>query len=143
MKKNKSDRLQFPLDSFWVSEPYVNGTMSLGKFEETLKDSRLNSPGDGEIISKENKTITIRSKSKGRDVLIKMFPIDFLDNFGEIKKGELLGYTASPHLKIQCIVDGLNIQVNPLYELYLHPHQYNRSNIPNHTPRPIPKRLVD
>lgn len=141
--RNKSDRLQFPLDSFWVSEPYSNGAMSLGKFEETLKNSQLKSPGDGEIVMKTKDSITIRSRSKGRDVLVTMFPIEFLDIFGEIKKGELLGYVTSPHLKIQCIVDGLNIQVNPLYELYLHPHQYNRSNIPNHTPRPVPKRLVD
>lgn len=139
------DRLQFPLDSFWVSEPFIpQGYISLGKFEETELTKRVNSPGKGTIISVGTHTLVIEYQSKGKGIYMHIFPLEsiILKEKDVVEKGELLGFTKGPHLKIKCYVKQATPRIlNPMKELYLHSHQYNRSNIPNHTPRPLPRRL--
>lgn len=138
----RSERLQFPLDSFWVSIPYSTGRyIGLGKFEETNESRKVTAPGNGKIISYKEKTLISEFTSKGRPLLIKLYPVVLEIGLGDVKKGEVVGSTPEPHLMIQCYLMD-NTCIDPMRELYLYPHQINRRNIPNHTPRPLPKRLV-
>lgn len=141
----KEERLQFPLDKFWVSEPYTkDGYISLGKFEENDIDKRVLSPGNGKVISKGEHTVVIEYYTRGKYIYMHIFPLEFMTaKEGDlIIKGSLIGKTKGPHLKVKCYLKQRTPKViNPMRELYLHTHQYNRSNIPNHTPKPIPKKI--